>query len=84
MMSSLKKWMALLGATALLFLVCHCLLPRLAAAPGMDVIRSNIRSDIDATAYFYTEIDDFLQFERAVRDCPFAGGEPSQPASSAP
>ena len=33
----------------------------------MDVVRSNLRSGVEATAYFYTEIEDFSQYERAVK-----------------
>ena len=67
-MSGLRRVATLLGAAAMVFMLCHYLLPRLARAPGMDVVRANMRRDFDVTAYFYTELGDYLQYERALRD----------------
>lgn len=36
--------------------------------PGMEVVRNNIESGIDADAYFYSEVSDFHQYEEAVRN----------------
>jgi hypothetical protein len=66
-MHILAKFLKLLGAAALVFLLCHTVLPRLAKAPGFEVVRSNLRHDFDATAYFYTELDNFNEYEKAVR-----------------
>jgi len=66
-MSILGKWLKLFGAAILIFLLCHTVLPRLAEAPCLEVVRSNLRQDLDATAYFYTELDNFSEYEKAVR-----------------
>ena len=63
----MKGFVSLILALAAIFLACHSLLPRLARTPGMEVVRRNLRSGVDATAYFYTEMEGFSQYERAVR-----------------
>ena len=63
----MKKYLRLLGATFLIFLLCYSVLPRLSKAPCLEVVRSNMTRDLDATAYFYTELDDFSKYEQAVR-----------------
>jgi hypothetical protein len=63
----MKKLLSLILALALIFFICHSALPRLAQGPGMGVVRSNMQSGVDATAYFYTEMDDFSDYELAVR-----------------
>jgi hypothetical protein len=68
--SALGKYFKLFGSVALIFLLCHTVLPRLSKAPCLEVVRSNARLDIDATAYFYTELDDFGKYEEAVRQEP--------------
>jgi hypothetical protein len=62
-----KRYLSLILALAAVFLACHSLLPRLARGPGMNVVRANLRSGVDATAYFYTDLDDFSKYEKAVR-----------------
>ena len=57
-----------------MFVVCHTVLPRLARAPGMEVVRANMQRDFDVTAYFYTELGDYLRYERACRDSLRAAG----------
>lgn len=64
--SGARKLATLIGIAALIFLICHSLLPKLAESPCLEVVQSNLHSGVDATAYFYTELDDFLQYERAV------------------
>lgn len=66
-MSILGKCLRLFGAAVLIFLLCHTVLPRLAEVPCLEVVRSNLRQDLDATAYFYTELDDFSKYEEAVK-----------------
>lgn len=63
----MRGLISLILALALIFLACRSALPWLARGPGMDVVRSNLRSGVDATAYFYTEMDGFSDYERAVR-----------------
>jgi hypothetical protein len=51
----------------------------------MDVVRANLESGVDATAYFYTDLDDFSKYEKAVRRDPPrhhrpAGDDPTRPA----
>jgi len=36
--------------------------------PVMEVIRNNIRTGIDADAYFYSEVENFRQYEEAVAE----------------
>ena len=74
----MKRYLSLILALAAVFFACHTLLPRLARGPGMDVVRANLRSGVEATAYFYTEIEDFSQYERAARDA--AGPRPREEA----
>jgi len=78
----MKQLLSLILALALIFLLCHSVLPRLAQGPGMDVVRSNLRSGVDATAYFYTEMDDFSDYERGVRQAP--DGPPALPLGRMP
>ena len=59
------KWLQLMLFAGLILCLC-LLLPRLAAAPFMEVVRSNIERDIDATAYFYSDLDDFSQYEEGL------------------
>jgi len=70
----MRRLLSLILALALIFLACHSALPWLARGPGMEVVRSNLRSGVDATAYFYTEMDGFSDYARAVRPAgPLAG-----------
>jgi hypothetical protein len=36
--------------------------------PSLEVVRNNIRTGVDADAYFYSEIDNFHQYEEAVQN----------------
>ncbi len=74
-MCRLKRFVALIGAVAAILIICHSLLPRLARAPGMDVVRANMRQDFNVGAYFYTELGDYLQYEQALRDSLAAMGQ---------
>jgi len=62
------QWLKLIGAVLVIVSLCGLLLPRLAQVPQFEVVRHNIESDIDATAYFYSDMDDFDRFEQAVRE----------------
>ena len=64
---AVKKYMRLFGAAVFIFVICHAVLPRLTRVPCLEVVRNNVRQDIDATAYFYTEMDDFSKYEEAVK-----------------
>jgi hypothetical protein len=76
----MKRFLSLILALTAVFLACHSLLPRLARAPGMDVVRSNLASGVDATAYFYSEMDDFSQYVRAVsQDTLYTAPSPIRP-----
>jgi len=70
----MKGYLKLFGATLLIFLLCYSVLPRLSRAPCLEVVRSNMTHDLDATAYFYTELDDFSKYEQAVRRASTAEG----------
>jgi hypothetical protein len=61
-----RRYLSLILALAAIFLACHSLLPRLARLPGMDVVRGNLQSGVDATAYFYTELENSAGYERAA------------------
>ena len=62
------QWLKLIGAIFVIVSMCGLLLPRLARVPQLEVVRLNIENDIDATAYFYSDMDDFGRFEKAVRE----------------
>lgn len=65
-MHRLKRIATLLGVLTAVLILCHSVLPRLARAPGMDVVRANMRQDFNVGAYFYTELGDYLQYEKAL------------------
>jgi hypothetical protein len=61
------RWVKFICITLVIFLVFGALLPRLAQVEQLEIVRHNIENDIDATAYFYSDIDDFDRFEKALR-----------------
>lgn len=36
--------------------------------PALEVVRSSIQSGIDADAYFYSEVEGFREYEKAVAE----------------
>ncbi len=61
-----RKSAKLILAIALLGGLILGVLPRIERIRCLEVVRNNARSDIEATAYFYTEINGFGRFEEAV------------------
>ena len=57
---------ALLGLSALFCFVV--LLLSAVRLPVMEVVRSNLRTGVDADAYFYSDIEGFEMFEERVRE----------------
>ncbi len=74
-MHRLKRIATLLGISTAVLILCHSVLPRLARAPGMDVVRANMQQDFDVGAYFYTELGNYLQYERAFGAPPKGTGQ---------
>ena len=57
------------GHTIIGFGIVACLVGVMFAAirlPFMEVVRNNLRSRIDADAYFYSEVSGFSEYEKAV------------------
>lgn len=62
------QWLKLCGSVILIILICAVFLPRIKDMRPLEVIRNNVENDIDATAYFYGDIEDFSRFETALRE----------------
>jgi hypothetical protein len=60
------QWLKLCGTVILIILICALLLPRLAQVEQLEIVRHNMENDIDATAYFYSDIEDFSRFEKGL------------------
>ncbi|MFC1525868.1 hypothetical protein ACFL6X_03540 [Candidatus Latescibacterota bacterium] len=65
-MSRLRRFLTLVAVAAAIAFVCSEVLPRAATTPLLQVVKSNLDNDIDATAYFYTEMEEYPQWEEAV------------------
>ena len=62
-----SAWLRLVMVSGLIALFCAFILPGLSRTRFLAVVRNNLSEDIDATAYFYTEIDGFNRFEQGVK-----------------
>ena len=63
----MRRVTRLLIAVSFLVLLFCVLLPRLTHLPWLQVVQNNLESDLDATAYFYTELEEFHRYEEAIR-----------------
>lgn len=62
------RWIKFIFSALAIVLICVILLPRLARVRQLEVVRNNIENSIDATAYFYNDIEDFSRFEKALNE----------------
>ncbi len=62
-----KQIVSLVGITTVILIVGHYALPNITRLSWMEIIRNNIEKDIETTAYFYTEVEEYPDFEKEVK-----------------
>jgi hypothetical protein len=66
-LNKIKAYLKLALAIILLIIFSFVILPGMAAVPFFNVVQHNLCKDLDATPYFYTEVENFEKYERAVK-----------------
>ncbi len=61
-----NRLIILIVLIAAIVLVGYYVLPNIARLSWLETVRNNMKHDIEATAYFYTEVEDYRVFEKEI------------------